>query len=225
MDSVWEFIPVAEHSHDCLALPPSFAEFSQALQKMQFGKRGGIDDITVELIRFAGEDLRNATFEVVREMWSEAAIAPEGSEANSWCESSRTGVCIPMYKNKGSRLDMNNYRNLVMLSVSAKLVARICASRLATWAEEWLPEQQNGFRAGRGIDDVQMVVRRLIEEIAVAAGEGCFGMTCFDIVRAYTRVCRDALWALLSRFGVPDPFVKVLKALHEHTRFMVFIHN
>ena len=158
-------------------------------------------------------------------MWAEAAAAPEGAEADSWCDSSKTGVCIPMFKNKGSRLDMNNYSNLVMLSVSAKLVARICASRLATWAEEWLPEQQNGFRVGRGIDDVQMVVRRLLEEIAVAANEGTHGMTCFDIVRAYTRVCRDALWSLLSRLGVPASFVQVLKALHEHTRFKVFVHN
>ena len=224
-DAVWEFIPEAEQLHDCLALPPSLEEFKLALKKMQFGKRGGCDDITVELIRFAGEDLRNATFEVVRDMWAEAAAAPEGAEADSWCDSSKTGVCIPMFKNKGSRLDMNNYRNLVMLSVSAKLVARICASRLATWAEEWLPEQQNGFRVGRGIDDVQMVVRRLLEEIAVAANEGTYGMTCFDIVRAYTRVCRDALWSLLSRLGVPASFVQVLKALHEHTRFKVFVHN
>ncbi|CAE7242471.1 FCPA [Symbiodinium sp. CCMP2592] len=70
-----------------------------------------------------------------------------------------------------------------------------------------------------------MVVRRLIEEIAVAANEGTYGMTCFDIVHAYTRVCRDALWSLLSRLGVPASFVQVLKALHEHTRFKVFVHN
>ena len=59
-----------------------------------------------------------------------------------------------MFKSKGDRTDKDNYRNLVMLSVSAKLVARIAASRLSQWLEEWMPEGQNGFRPGRGIDDV-----------------------------------------------------------------------
>ena len=39
------------------------------------------------------------------------------------------GICIPMFKNKGSREEKNNYRNLVMLSVSAKLVTRVAATR------------------------------------------------------------------------------------------------
>ena len=158
-------------------------------------------------------------------MWLEAASASPGLEASGWCLSSKQGTCIPMFKNKGNRLDKNNYRNLVMLSVSAKLVARMAASRLSVWAEKWLPDQQNGFRPGRGIDDVQMLVRRLLEEINVSAQDACFGMTCFDIVRAYTRVCRDSLWKLLLRLGVPHTFIQVLKALREHTSFRVFIHN
>ncbi|OLP79892.1 Fucoxanthin-chlorophyll a-c binding protein A, chloroplastic [Symbiodinium microadriaticum] len=58
-----------------------------------------------------------------------------------------------------------------------------------------------------------------------AGQEDRVGVTCFDIVRAYTRVCRTALWELLTRMGVPDEFLAVLRALHDHTRFMVFVHN
>ena len=130
-----------------------------------------------------------------------------------------------MYKNKGSRDDKANYRNLVMLSVSAKLVARIAASRLSAWCETWLSEEQNGFRPRRGIDDVQQFIRRVIEEVSVSSSSDVLGITCFDIVRAYTRVCRVALWQLLDRVGVPPSFVSVLKALHDHTKFRVFIHN
>ena len=153
-------------------------------------------------------------------MWQEAAEAEDGMEAHSWCDSSKDGICIPMFKNKGSREDKNNYRNLVMLSVSAKLVA---ATRLSRWLEEWMPEEQNGFRPGRGIDDVHQFVRRLLEEISLSSHEASLGLTCFDIVRAYTRVCRSALWPLLGRLGVLPSFVRVLKALHEFTKFRVFV--
>ena len=34
-----------------------------------------------------------------------------------------------------------------------------------------------------------------------------------------------ALWHLLTRLGVPLPFLKLLKALHDHTKLQVFIYN
>ena len=224
-ESVWEVTPPAQKYVEHLAQPSSRHEFDCALSKMKFGKRGGEDDVTVELIRFGNTDLKDVVFQVVLDMWTEASSADEGREASSWCSSSRSGVCIPMFKNKGSRSDKSNYRNLVMLSVSAKLVARMAASRLGKWVEEWLPDEQNGFCPRRGIDDVQQFVRRLLEEVSVSAKSGDIGFTCFDIVRAYTRVCRVALWQLLSRLGVPSAFIKILKALHEHTQFRVFVHN
>ena len=88
-----------------------------------------------------------------------------------------------------------------------------------------MPEEQNGFRPGRGIDDVHLFVRRLLEDVSVSAASDQVGFTCFDIVRAYTRVCRVALWQLLRRLGLPESFVRVLRALHDHTSFRVFIHN
>ena len=224
-ESVWDFIPQATKTHDSLASLPTRQEFDSALLKMKLGKRGGDDDVTVELIRFGGADLKDTVFFIIKNMWQEAARAKEGHEAKSWCDSSKTGVCIPMFKNKGSRHDKANYRNLVMLSVSAKLIARVIATRLTNWAESWLPEEQNGFRPHRGIDDVQQFIRRVLEEVSTAAAPKALGLTCFDIVRAYTRVCRAALWTLLTKFGIPESFLKVLKALHEHTSFKVFIHN
>ena len=207
------------------ARPLGRDEFDAALRKMKLGKRGGIDDITVELIKFGSSCLRDAVFEVVADVWHNASTSQEGAEAAQWSSSSTSGDCIPMFKNKGSRADKANYRNLVMLSVSAELVARVVANRLNSWGETWLAEEQNGFRPRRGIDDVQQFIRRVLEEVSVAASPTAVGLTCFDIARAYTRVCRVALWHLLTRLGVPLPFLKLLKALHDHTKLQVFIYS
>ena len=192
---------------------------------MQVGKRGGFDDIPIELIKYGGLPLQQTVFTIISSMWSEAAAAEPGQEASQWPELVTLGVCIPVFKNKGSRSDKNNYRNLVMLSVAAKLVARIAATRLNKWTESHLTEEQNGFRKHRGIDDAHQIARRIIEEVVISQHDQRVAITCFDIVRAYTRVCRHALWTLLQRLGVPHGFIQVLKALHEHTRFLVLIHN
>ena len=158
-------------------------------------------------------------------MWKEASHAEPGKEASNWSELTTIGVCIPVFKNKGSRSDKNNYRNLVMLSVAAKLVARIAATRLNAWTTTFLTEEQNGFRKQRGIDDAHQIARRIIEEVVASQRDKRVAVTCFDMVRAYTRVCRVALWQLFNRLGVPTAFSQVLKALREHTRFQVYIHN
>lgn len=223
--SVWEHVPLASSEAASLRDPPTRQEFSKALAAMKPGKRGGIDEVTVELIKFGGPALQDSVFNIISTMWSDAANAPPGQEAATWHEHVVTGVCIPVFKNKGDRNDRNNYRNLVMLSIAAKLVARIVASRLSVWAEPLLSEEQNGFRQTRGIDDAHQLARRIIEEVVISKHDKTVAITCFDIKRAYTRVCRSALWILLARLGVPIPFLQVLKALHEHTKLQVFIHN
>ena len=80
--SVWDLIPVVPQPHTDLAKPPTWMEYQIALNKMHFGKRGGIDDVTVELIRFGGERLQSTVFDVVCSMWNDAAQAPPGHEAD-----------------------------------------------------------------------------------------------------------------------------------------------
>ena len=171
----------------------------------------------MELVRLAGPALKDALFWVFSEMWEEASLAEEG----------RRGGFLVRFVQNGSLhshgCQFSNYRNLVMRPVSAKLVARIVASRMNRWLEDKLPKEQNGFRTGRGIDDVHMFFRRILEEVSVAdvgeEGGKHVGLTCFSIVRAYTRVCRLALWQLLHRMGIPPAFLSVPEALHEHTKF------
>ena len=223
--SVWEHVPESSSLATELSLPPSRKEFNLALSKMHLGRRGGIDDVTVELIKFGGLPLQDQVFTIISNMWSEACMAEQGKEADSWSSDTTTGICIPVFKNKGDKADRKNFRNLVMLSVAAKLIARIAATRLSLWAEQHLSEEQTRFRKHRGIDDAHQLSRRIIEEVVVSQHDYTVAVTSFDIIRAYTRVCRHALWSLLKRLGIPDDFLQVLKALHEHTRFMVFVHN
>ena len=64
-DSVWDLIPEADSVVEILVPLPSRSEFDEALLKMNFGKRGESDDVTVELVRFGGKDLQDAVCQVV----------------------------------------------------------------------------------------------------------------------------------------------------------------
>ncbi len=171
---------------------------------------------------------------VAKEMWKRAVEAPEEHEGEDWPVEWKLGLVVPLWKHIGNKKDKNTWRGITLLSVGSKLLARIVASRLQKWRERWLHESQAGFRRGRGVDDKLTVTRRVVEEMKRAGT--CTGrnkaretkmsdervlMSFFDIMKAYPRVCKGALWKLLRHKGCDPRMIKVCKALHEATRYSV----
>ena len=69
------------------------------------------------------------------------------------------------------------------------------------------------------------VSRRICEEVVGCRGEDRVVVSLFDIEKAYPRVCRDALWWLMAHFGADARFIRVCRALHEHTAVSVRVHG
>ncbi len=72
---------------------------------------------------------------------------------------------VPIFKS-GDRTKPENYRGISLLSTAYKLFATILNNRLTEWAEETgqLPENQMGFRKGRGTRDGVYVLHTLVEK-------------------------------------------------------------
>ena len=65
---------------------------------------------------------------------------------SKWVE----GVVIPIFKNKGDPLSVDNYRPITLLSCISKLFTAVLNNRLNAYLEEYnlLNENQAGFRSG-----------------------------------------------------------------------------
>ena len=124
-------------------------------------------------------------------MWDKAANAEWGEEADEWPDDWKIGLTVPLWKNKGDKKDKNTYRGVTLLSVGSTLLARVVASRLGSWSEEFLCEEQNGFRRNRGVDDALMLTRRINEVASRTTGDDWITMSFVDIEKAYPRVCTD----------------------------------
>ena len=133
-------------------------------------------------------------------MWEKAATSEDGSEADGWPESWKLGLVVPLWKKKGSRRDKNTWRGITLLSVGSKLLARAVATRISTWSEDFLGEEQYGFRSGRSTDDALQVSRRLIEE-ASTLSHGEPVMMAFLTSKRRTPVFADRPFGGLCRRG------------------------
>ena len=214
--AVWEDVEVRERDRS-LDDEPTWEEMNRAINEMKRGKTGGEDGMVAEYLKMGGTGLRTLLFRIVRQCWTSATLAEDGSEHAQWPNAWKVGVIVPLWKKKGDRRNKNTRRGITLLSIGSKLVARICALRLQRWCQSWLNPFQFGFRAGSGVDDVQQVSRRLLEETAQSNHDKTFLLRLYDLEKAYPKVARHALWKALDMKGCPEKFARVLRAIHEGT--------
>ena len=130
---------------------PSVEELSKAIYSLASGKAPGNDGIPPELIKHCKTTLLLPLHEVLCQCWQEGSVPQD----------MRDSKIITLYKNKGERNDCNNYRGISLLSIVAKVVARVILIRLQKLAERIYPESQCGFRAERSTIDMVFSLRQL----------------------------------------------------------------
>ena len=113
---------------------------------------------------------------------------------------------------KGDLSWPKNYRGIMLLEVAYKIIAILLHSRLLPILEGLDHESQCGFRPGRGCTDAIFTIKIALKK---RREHGLESWVFFlDLVKAFDRVPRELLWMILSKFGVPEKLISLLKALH-----------
>ena len=135
------------------------------------------------------------------------------------------GLIIPIYKNKGSKDDANNYRGITLLSCLGKLFTSILNHRLTEFCEQnfILNEIQAGFRKGYSTADHVFVLKHLMD-LFKSRNKKLF--CCFvDYTKAFDSIWREALWHKLISNGIQGKILNVIKSLYAQIKACVFING
>ena len=135
---------ILEHEPEILR-----SEVEASLKSAKTGKAPGIDGISIEIIKAAGEAGVELLWRVCRAVWKDG-IAPM-----VW----RHSIIIPIWKRKGDRRECSQYRGISLLSQSSKVFARILEKMIRYIVEPQLSENQFGFRKNKGCSDVKTTTR------------------------------------------------------------------
>ena len=192
--------------------PPTFVEVSEAICALKLGKAPGRDGIAPEMLRFGGEDIKRAVWEIILEFWENDSVHQD------W----RDAIMVILYKSKGKRDICGNYRGIALLCVVGKILSRIMLSRLTVHiSNNVLPESQCGFRAGRSTSDMIFSARQ-IQEKCREQRVGLYQVF-IDLTKAFDTVNRTALWQILGKLGCPDKFVRIIKSFHDDMKVWVSV--
>ena len=113
---------------------------------------------------------------------------------------------------KGDLSLCKNWRGICLLDVASKLMSSMMVRRMQLVIEVEGMEEQMGFRAFRGTIDGLFATVMGLQKRKEHNTETC--ALFIDLVKAFDTVPRDALFAVLRRFGLPDHFVNVVIRLH-----------
>ena len=166
--------------HTELDIPPNEEDLELAMNSIKSGKAGGRNDLTPELVMFAGTVFSDHVLELFKLVW-ECGKVPK-----DWVDA--TIVAIPK---KGDLSLCDNWRGISLLDVAGKVFAYIMKQRMQSVADLELAESRCGFREGRGCIDMLFCVRQLVKKIE---HEEFLHMVFVDVKKAYDSVPREAMW-------------------------------
>ena len=129
---------LSENPCETLNKPFTQPKIDKCIRKLKNSKSSGLDCILNEYIKLTKTEML-LVYEALFNLILKTGIVPQ-----EWT----IGKIKPIYKNKGSTTDPNNYRPITLLSCLGKLFTFLLSERLSTFVEEneILQENQAGFR-------------------------------------------------------------------------------
>ena len=188
--------------------PPTMEEVKAAIKAMKGGKAVGADGLTAKMLKAEETETPRRLMCIVREIWESETI-PE-----AW----KTGLIAKLTK-KGDLGECNNWRGITLLPITSKIFSKIIHTRLAETLDEFIRQEQAGFRPGHSCSDHIFTLRQILEQskewnVPLYAN-------LVDFEKAFDSIHRDSLWKILRHYGIPSKLVNVIKMLYSDFKCQV----
>ena len=186
----------------------SAEEIAQGLTGLHLGKAADATGVFPEMLKigdWAAEDMTRLINDMII----------RGEIPTAWTRA----MIIPLYKNKGDAAVATNYRAIVITDIVSKVFTRAVYTILNEELDSKLMESQAGFRQKRSLTDHVFVMRQLME--AAHEFDQPLYTAFIDIAKAYDGIPRQALLAVLRRYGISDRVCHLITLLYRKTTAQV----
>ncbi len=213
---------------EAMGAPITWEDVELSLRFAKTGTAPGLDGIQYEVwkavqARFV-EDSRHPErlkLDIIKLL----AAAYEDVRVHGVCPGTNLaeGWMSPIYKEKGERTKVVNYRPITLLTPDYKLLSKVLAIRLAAVAPEIAHPAQAGFVPARRLSTHTQLAKMMITWAEAREVNGA--IVALDQEKAYDKIAHDYLWRVLAAFGIPEEFTGIVKSLYANARTSVVING
>ena len=213
-DSDNSFDPtLIDHSHnENINMSFTVDELLLIAAKLKNGKACGVDHIRNEFLKQCTAEM----FEFMKDMFN--FILDNSLIPTEWC----IGMIFPLYKNKGSMNDPDNYRGITLLSCVGKFFTACLNNRITNFLESAgvLGCEQAGFRDGYSTMDHIFTLHAIID-IFLSKRKKLY-CAFVDYRKAFDVIDRSYLWCKLLSAGVNGKIISAIYSMYNHAKSCVF---
>jgi len=176
-------------------------EIGIAIDQLKNSKSPGIDGIPVDFYKV----FKDVLCPILNELFID--IFRKENLTNSM----KKGMVKIIYKKKGDKRDLKNYRPLSMLNTEYKILAKILANRLKIVVPNIITTNQAYAVLKRDITHVINNIRDMVWYMKEEKETGY--IISVDLEKAFDRVEHKYLMHVMERFGFGENFLKWIKCL------------
>ena len=128
-----------------------------------------------------------------------------------------------IYKNRGERTDLKNWRPISLLTVDYKILSKVITNRMKLIMPLLVGEEQTCGVVGRNIHDNLMVLRDTIDYVELDNSEAA--LISIDQEKAFDRISWKYLFTVLTKMGIPSNLIKWIKLLYSNPNCNIIVNN
>jgi exonuclease III len=193
--------------------PISLFEVKNAISFAPLNKTPGADGLPFEFYK-AFAELLAPFLQNLFNQWFQ-----EGNVSSSF----KLVLISLIYKQKGDKELLKNWRPISLINCDIKLLTRILAFRLQNCISSIIHPSQTGFIRGRHIQDNCMMLYQILDHYREASDTGA--LIFLDQEKAYDRVDWCYLEKCLLAFGFGKNWITVIKGLYHCSFASVIVNN
>uniref|UniRef100_A0A8D8Z0H2 Craniofacial development protein 2 n=1 Tax=Cacopsylla melanoneura TaxID=428564 RepID=A0A8D8Z0H2_9HEMI len=178
-------------------------EFDKALKDLKCKKAPGIDGIQAELLKECGDQTKHILYSIVQKIYDTGIMPTDFTQC----------IIIPIPK-KARAKSCDQYRTLSLTSHASKILTRIILKRIETNIDNYLTEDQFGFRRGMGTREAILTLRQIIEK-RNRKGKTTF-LSFVDLEKAFDNVNWDIMFGLLKKVGISYKDRRIIHSLYKN---------
>jgi len=182
--------------------PVTVEELTLALKRLQRGRTGAEDGLVAEMLKTGHAGLVQTMAAYFTDILAGKMYPPAAGKV------ARLSVIFK----KGDAREPRNCRPISIIPVMAKVFSVVLYCRIRDAMESLFTEEQFGFGRGRGRDDVNHILRLVVEKSSEWGEE--LWMATLDLAKAFDKLYHHELFAVLLTSGVDMSAVAVLRKLY-----------
>ena len=129
--------------------------------------------------------------------------------------SQRKGIIRLIYKNKGPRNELANWRPISLTNTDYKLIAKVLASRLKQVISTIIHEDQNGYIKGRNPALLIRAIDDIIEYTDHMHSPGA--LLSLDYSKAYDTISKEFFLTAFKKFGFGRNYVRWVSVINQNS--------